>query len=1615
MKKIFYLAIIVLILCSVRAQIFRNSLESYETPFSGEYSFNDYQFYPAFSSYYTSSDFADYWPILKDMREGRCDGATDFAIMIPPGGCTPAVVRSDILAEQNVPVFCKLVAVQINPLIKVSSIRSLTFRGKYPDEVSAVRFYPARAGTTISNTLLSNPVINEIGYAVIILKKRSNESSLPSFVSGNITASLNYEAEETFGLGKSEFYLEEIKDEEWEEKSAYNTFLAGKAFIRAKDIRENDARIAIYINRKDRPYREVTLKEGEKSNTIYLPGLYCMAGFDVKLNEITSIDDQALLRVNNDLIWVRKGDTFLNERCKVESINIKELGNGEITIKCIGIKDRIFLKLDSLNYVNLEIDSKEVKLKEGEKILDKEGWYLAYIKKNSDSKINNEKKKYIILLNEKESSYNLYQNYNKLISKIKEIDVPSREYTSTEFTEEFSKKTGLKENSDFIILFDNEEKNIKGTKIRMKDVERREDQINKLDEKSSKVVNEYNRKFDETLKELLRGFPNTKDPYSQKVFAEQAFLEKIELEERLLNLGVLIEEDLIKTRKEFLEKYPSSEYSSGIKEKIDKIKEYDRTKASAIITINDRMNMISLEDLKKANPDEKKAEIYIEGLNKGYFSEGMKIKLAKKDKVADLGDYFLIQKINKNNLEISYFENNTNRDKEEFIEKRYTLDLNKEKEIGEKRKYKVLVNDIDLKKVAHITLIPTEDRVRSEANFSFKIGIEKRMFEIVPDKVDQDLKELNKTIKDWEKKLDSLGKVIENWKKVCFFTGMGLQVKNLLEGVSGKALARQEVMKNYREICKKEAQKGEGKNREILLSKCYNERKEWIEKDVESYTQAIKETNEELREYKTLDDWKKANKKINVDGEEISTDNFNSWTDVRRYLLYKNLKDKEVSLDTLESVKREHDSTITQIKLLEERMRQERENEAAARSLLNLKEGENIKIHDLGKRETFSSSGLKGKDIALRTGDLTKIGEDQRIEFVSYRGTEYLLVIEPKWKNTFGVNENLIFKKEGDSWKNVLSKDVPSDVKSVVFIDGKECKNKYKNPTVRYFSSSLEGLPAIVPFDADNGWYVRVSSSQGGIFSKEEKGYYESGNVRFFYVCNVGPNGIEENMGGDDLCQSFDINNYDSINSFGGCNAITGREVRKLGDDAQIAIRQAASQYKEVVDKKITKVRISVPGRKTIIADVEREFMGDNPVVECQDFMSINDCNILFNVCDPVVCPPSRCDFGGKMPVDNVIASGIAGSLLLCLPNFGSPSQGGVLVPICITGVHAGLDAYLSVLRAQYACLDEAKKTGKYVGVCDYITAVYKCEFFWRNAQPFLKYLIPAAVALVTDPSYIFRQKGGGEYLTFQTAWNNMEKSMNYFKNQYASTSFRAFRYSDVQEFGSEVCKMFIGSSFPTKGEAFDKLFAPDSPTQFYAEFSEIPFTEATSPPTSQYKVLYHIYAGNDQSVSFRVYLKDPPAYPYYNEHRVLFVASGALAKGKFASESRDFTAPAGYKQLCVEINGVEKCGFKQVTSDVGIEYLTKMQVKQETERRDITTESECVSGTKSIMGITSSLNIQEGVQTSLTPQISKMGIVRVCSNENPGKGVESSRWIEVGYCNNPNIKCWLDTKSINK
>ena len=217
-----------------------------------------------FQSVYTPEDRLNaYWPILGDKE--TCLARQDLMLQISPAGCQPLVVRSDLLADQNVPVFCQIDALQINPLIDITQIRSISFSGKYPKEIIGAGFYPAQAALRSRDKLLGNPLINNIGYIVVVLKKNEKEKELPDFVNVTLTGRIDYEAGNAFGVGKAEFALAPMSDAEWGEDKFKQGFWNGRYFVRLEQADAEYAIVSLYNG--ERKIATEKVKKGKNGKT----------------------------------------------------------------------------------------------------------------------------------------------------------------------------------------------------------------------------------------------------------------------------------------------------------------------------------------------------------------------------------------------------------------------------------------------------------------------------------------------------------------------------------------------------------------------------------------------------------------------------------------------------------------------------------------------------------------------------------------------------------------------------------------------------------------------------------------------------------------------------------------------------------------------------------------------------------------------------------------------------------------------------------------------------------------------------------------------------------------------------------------------------------------------------------------------------------------------------------------------------------------------------------------------------------------------------------------------------------------------------------------------------
>ncbi len=1545
----------------------------------------------------------------------QCESGQDFILQIAPFGCSPAVVRSDLLEERDAPVFCQIYATKINPLIDIDAINRIRFTGPYPNGVKGITYVPSRTALGYNPEELDSPILNDIGYVVILLKQQKLESSMPDFVEGEITADILYNIKNAFGLGRTTFYLPQISDEaEWERNYQRYSFWKGRGYVRANFIDENSAEITLYQG--FRKLSTFTLNKGETSQKIRLPGFDCAAGLTATLNSLDVPDSRARLNVNGDITEVTKGEKFLNDQCTV--LRVEDSGLVEsVELRCG--REKAF-KLILNPRVKIDIDGTEREVQVGEFLYEfmenneRRYVYLGYAGLREDF---NENSLEIYTVTLPESMYKKELEIND-INAVKTIAEGDR-LKSDGRVNFFGFLPGISTNVHNWLIKEKSYKKISmgeniefgGKKITLVDFA---EPVNvNITENSSFYYSKAKKNFDEVMQSYNELVYPEKENITE---GEEALREKIILSSKLQQDRTVVELCEI-----YEIEYPST--FDEVSECKGKIQLSSSTVSSKSIVVNREVIDIDFKGIIDPGLDDYSVTILIRD-DKGNLSS---IQLGK-NWIYSLGENDFIQltglKDNSATLRVSlsgsFFD-----DAKTFISgQEKTLKINEPSTFGSK--YSFTVAAINIKKVAKVTIDAGIDYAGTKAKFPFKIGIEKRGIKLSRDEIERKIDTLNESISDWKDRSEKLGTVVKGLNIACQATNAVLTIKDAFAGGGLKTVARQEVMRG------KNGENGwynkcfdiirTNPNQYSDVEDCIFDHSSEIERDVENYYNWLKEQNDEIKKLQEgcqeedafltknintncfgnayIEKMKNeglssrikarlradSNGFVDIDGEKINVDNL-----VGNLSLNSSIRE----LRELELISKVEGSSE-----LNEMMEGRLENSVGK---IYKDISDDVVISTLASNLGISSSKLnfvidkESREYPYYGLVYDDINEKVKIEGVALNtpiavlptsiGGEYIATLN-QHGDSYSINKLYSINGiESDERLNIYFKKFDSSTYQNPYIDSLG----NNEPVLRYFENEpYKGLPAIVPFDLKNGWYVSTKQVMPSLVGENIRAFDESGRAHSFYLCNVGKNGREENRGGDDSCRYF-VNGQD----FGEFPGLGEGETRSLIINKAIpAIKEASDAYPASSGKVI------INGQEIKVG----EPAAGVPDLECTDFHSVADCKILFNVCDPVVCPSSRCDLGGKYPVADVVQTGLAGSMFLCLPNFPD-----VYIPICLTGVKAGIDSWLSIEESYKQCLDHNLKTGETIGICDQIHSIYMCELFWKEALPLAKLGIPKLLEVATGQN----TKGGGEYLGVQSALSNADKSLKYFTDYYASNSYKAFQARSSEEVGGEICKAYVSAVLPAGIGSLNTLTEPYSPSQFYAWFDEILYSTAINPPFSQYKVFYHIFAGNDRGVFYRVYLKGDPASSFYQDtapYRI--VASNFIPKGGFKTETIDFQAPSGYKELCVMINNEEKCGFKQVTTDYAINYIREKYLAEQASKKDIESTTECVSGTPSWYGFVNP-NLQAGAEEALNPDIYNRDLIRVCSTEAPGK--DSLRWVPVGYCDDENIKCWLDKDSVDR
>ena len=1573
---------------------------------------------------------------LFTFNQEMCQTGQDFVLQISPYGCQPSVVRSDLLEENNVPVFCPIIGMQVNPLIDVKAINRISFsyNGNAPKEVQGLSYTPARAALETSllgsNVKMNEPILNNMGYAVIVLRRQPNESAMPDFVQGNLTATLMYDIKNAFGVGASSYYLPEMSDSDWNERQEQYGFWRGKGFLRAEGIGDDSATISIYSDRNSygtgRTVEKIKISSSNlkigQSMQVPLPGFnYCLGNLKVTLLGLENPGTRARLIVNGDVIEIKEGERFLENKCIVKKIDKRGLFE-KVDISCKQDSKSPTISLTVSPKLNLSVSGQnEKEFGIGD---------LLYTFKDKDDK---DRGVYIGFIGNEENVKTLESTYTML------VDLPlAGRTTQNSLTEnEISTiATATKENGGVIdkimstikkgannvlkgwnfnrVLYGKGKETVGGKEVGIMNFSSAVDSEFPTTPEGVKArVNyESSKKDYETI--LNQFASETYPPEDMQMLGEKALTNIIEL------AWTTNQKKTATTFcKEFSESYPNSDIPPICKNAL----ELSSMEVSVgEVTIGAKTYLIEFDGAEEPSLDDYSTDISVTNVAPGY--ENYPNQITQYQKVyLSATDFIILTK-----LEDEYAEFDVSGvQKERTASNSVKINLNSYAIVGT-NKYQISVNKITLKKLASVSISPNVNYETSKANISFKIGIEKRGIQLSPEKTKSRIESLNKTIEKWEGINSKLGTLVQTEKKVCAATGAFLTAKNFLANLGGQGIARQTVMRGpngWFEKCKDAVEKGAQINNKgpwKSVDSCLTGNSDEIDASVNVYAQAMDQQTKNDKEIttesvistdvtgeQTVDSKKYVEQKLTTSKEKIKTDvagipNIKvSGKDVSASEIVASLNSESISATQLrdlelnagllnqpgivgEIAKAQVTSILTGVYANKEKISAITALSQKMQAQVDNPLSEIIKDQFSKEGVYYGSTAKEGNTLGISAGTPVKL--------INLNNVDYLLELELAGQNVYTI-KNVYDSSSGNllAADNPLSKKIKEMFSSFVL-------NKYQNSypdgsaRVTYFESGpYKGLPAAVPFDLKNGWYAAIKSilPVGGAI----KPYDDSGRVSSFYICNIGEDRKQSTS--DDDCQYFVPRATGQTQAF-GLSVGESSDLFSRAESAIVEASQARARTPGITKVTIARNKIQVGSPAVNI-----------PSIQCQDFMSPSDCNLLFNVCDPVICPSSRCDLGGDYPVADVIQSGVIGGLMLCLPNYPD-----VKVPICLSAVNAGLSGYLSVANSYQQCLQTSLETGQQVGICDEINSVYMCDFFWRQSLPLVKIAAPKIIGSVLGQN----TRGGGEYLGVQDAMQKAGDSIDFFTQYYASNSFNAFKLRTVEGVGTEVCHNWISIASPKGGNLLDALTTPDVPPQFYGRFDEIPLTTATNPPMSQYKVFYHIYAGKDFPAYYQVYLKGAEGSFFEDTGQRRIVANGFIKQGEFKTDTPDFPAPAGYKELCIVVNNQEECGFKQVTTEFGINYLTEQAVASQASQTNIKTEAACISGTPSALNLLTP-NIQSAAEGLANPAIYNQGITRVCATTNPGTGTDSGvgtanqRWTEVGICGNEKMKCWLDGQSV--
>ena len=1500
------------------------------------------------------------------------EGGIDFEeipedILIEVEEYEPTVLISSLLEENDIPVYANLVGTRTNPFIEVPRIRNIAVRPtnldrKYVKGITWVR--PGGAELIegrFERSTVTHATLDDLGYLVILINRIPKEEDVPEIINIDLEVVLTYDLGTGTGLNEQDLVLTENSEENWLKNVAEQNkgaFLGQSrslvnGYIRLNEVQADGASLSVYKSDLQRS-ANVNLKSGEISGVYRLYGFTgAEDAFRLRLNDVKEPSDKAVVNVNvngnlDKKLLSRGQSVYPDSSWKVKDFLRKE--NEEILIirhEKTGETlefSRLFFRTNELNITKIDESNASSSNITQKDVFEKAR--LFRLDNNYASSIAEYQRiiddKDINGTIKKEASIKLNRvkalvEFEKVVSNFGNVNFPREQDLDLQGLGNHT--AGAEALKEIAEIYESF-----GTAADIENAIRIYQRL--LSEYQEKDRSLDNRDIDFKLKELTskRGATFKGEPF----FENNNFVELTLLGFELLKEGQ-------GPTAEFL--FPNTKMRTFIK-----VGETIADKIGYRIdnAFDWRLDVVDSESVLLARQCQPRES----GCREGKVSQSLSLNRAA-------------------NLRI----NSSNTERIELL----STKINKE---------------------AYLTVLPGLSHGISRTNLSLHIPIEGRAIKFSDDTIDDLINQTQATINQLNTVITSLSEIVETWKKVCLATFAFITIKNFFTGLRGRTIARNQALENHwRPHCTTEVAKRTYRN----LDECYTENTADINKDIDAYEDSISEVND-----LGIDENNKLDNLGSIDGiedyssieeyEDATEQEVITQEEVRDLNLYdKLLKSGQLSEKQREAIQDKKDALSEKIN---------RENRIAKSTLEDYNAWLNSVSQDESKR---SIAWINFRD---QYGDASfDRAKKLVLENIRYQNDEkFQKEFRPQFDNT---NVQSFF----------YSKEKPDG-----FNEGNEIT---RLATVPFTTAGARFImvgtpPEPVPLFELQEKDLTGLTGESKIVDKQGRQIYrydEEGKSKYIVSdAEVSASGIRDNyvdaeIQYDETCKAAEMfpigkGNYVQIEYDKFCRPVA-RSLWNVGidglfptqDDVLLVsnsdwrippqeYRRDVSLAEGSIGRVNTQIQRAGVGGRVNIPNVGTYRVGVSQTrritqAQCQDFMDPDDCNTLFLACDAVMCPTSRCNLGGRWHVNNVIQSGIIGSLVLCTPTTDTK--------ICLSGVLASLQNIRSVFQGFNQCLKTQKVTGQSVGICDKIRSLYVCELVWRELVSLFN-AKQGVLSLLGDELFGDRE-GGGEYTNFDASFQNAADSFSFFTSEYASGSFRAFEGKSLDEVGSEICKAALFDKYPGP-DVLEQITKPESPPQFTAEFDTYPYSERNQ--QSRYSVFYHIYAGenpgltNRDFIRYSVFLKNSidPRLGFYGATERCRGTVGRINVGGFASFTVDCVADTGYDQVCVNLEGRTECGFGTVTTSFGLNYANDLIIENQI-KKNIDTEEECVG--------TFNIGEERGLGTATAEGIGflRTGLTRKCSLQRPGEN-----WESVGTCGEDGFgrflgTCWLDKNSI--